>query len=688
MNKHLEIKQSGFKDCASACLLSIMRYYKMDASLDEISFILKTDNNGTNAYNLINGARSLGFDGYGIHYSYEEIISNKVNYPLICHVIEESMYHFIVVYEVNTKKNIIYAMDPAYGNVKIKFDKFKNIYQNTSIVLFPVNKLYSLTKKRTIFDFIYSYLKIEIKSFLKVFTLSIIVIFLSLISNLYMKIIVDNVIVNFSYRIFLCITIFFLNILLSKSIIDYIRGKYLIKVVNKISMIINSDILNHLFNLPYQFFKNKPTGEVMNRVNDIKNFREIFSEIIVSISMDLILILISMIVLLIINAKLFLIVVVSMILYFAVVTLYSKIFKSKIEQFKINEGKYNKILLESIEGYETNKNLNMINYVNKKVNIQYNTYVNSFSLYESLLNNQILIKNIIDNISYIIIIFIGVIYIKNNIITLGSFILFTNIVIYFTEPIKSILDLEPNFSYVNETYQRINNLLLMKAKYLNNTTEMIGGDISISNLKFSYNNIDDLFDNVNINIKYRSRYLIYGHSGSGKSTIMKILLKYIEDYKGEIKINNVNIKDIDASLIMSSFTYVSQNNYINNDTLINNIVFDRNVSNDEYENVIRITNIDKFRNSSPLRNNFMIEENGFNISGGERQKIILSKALLKSSNFIILDEALSEVGEIEEKEILEKIFNYYKDKTIIYITHKKEIIKLFDQKYYLERKAL
>ena len=194
-----------------------------------------------------------------------------------------------------------------------------------------------------------------------------------------------------------------------------------------------------------------------------------------------------------------------------------------------------------------------------------------------------------------------------------------------------------------------------------------------------------MFNNVSFKIKYGSKFLIYGDSGSGKSTIIKILLKYLDDYNGEILIDNKNIKDISSSIISNSITYVSQNNYILNDTLKNNIIYDRRIKDEEYENAIHICNLDTLRNNNKLRNNMIIEEDGFNISGGERQKIILARSILKDSEFIILDEALSEVGVDEEKEIIKKLFNYFKDKTIIYISHKEEIISMFKDKYKLER---
>lgn len=290
----------------------------------------------------------------------------------------------------------------------------------------------------------------------------------------------------------------------------------------------------------------------------------------------------------------------------------------------------------------------------------------------------------VSNLTYITSLFISTILIHKNIITLGNFLLFNSLIYYFTEPLKSILELEPNINYLKNIYRRINDLLLVSTEESIKTDKIISGNIIFKNLSYMIND-KELFNNVSFKIKYGSKFLIHGNSGNGKSTIIKILLKYLNDYKGNIYINNKNIKDIDSNIISNSMTYVSQNNFILNDTLKNNIIYGRKVNDEEYERVIHICNLDTLRNSNKLRNNMIIEEDGFNISGGERQKIILARSILKDSEFIILDEALSEVGIEEEKEIIKKLFKYFKEKTIIYISHKQEIIDLFNEKYKLER---
>lgn len=682
LNKKLIVKQNGFKDCGASCLLSIMKYYGCEASHEEVTFTLKTGVDGTNAYNIINGSRLYGFDGYGIHYTYEEIINSEVSFPIICHVIKNNMYHFIVVYKVN--KNSLTIMDPGSNITKITFDEFKNIYQETSLVIYPVKKVNNLVNKNKLLDVIIDYLKLEKKNLIMIISTSTTLIILSILINYFTLIIIDYILPNYNYSLLIKITISFLITSIIKNIINYIRGKLIIEVNSKLTINLNNNIIKKLFNLPYQFFKNKSTPEVISRINDLKEFKDSFSEIIINISTNILLVFISFILLLKINIKLFIIYIIEITIYILITLIYKNKNNKHIDEILINESNYNKTLNDSIYSYEINKNLNLNNNTLKNIEISYIKNDYSHKIYDYSINFQVLLKELISNLTYIISLFMSTICIHKNIMTLGNFLLFNSLIYYFTEPLKSILELEPNINYLKNIYRRINDLLLVSTEETIKTDKIIRGNIVIKNLSYLINE-KELFNNVSFKIKYGSKFLIYGNSGNGKSTIIKILLKYLNDYKGNIFIDNKNIKDIDSNIISNSMTYVSQNNFILNDTLKNNIIYGRRISDEEYERVIHICNLDTLRNSNKLRNNMIIEEDGFNISGGERQKIILARSILKDSEFIILDEALSEIGIEEEKEIIKKIFNYFKEKTIIYISHKQEIIEMFNEKYKLER---
>ncbi len=684
MKKNIEVYQNSFKDCASSCLLSIIRYYGGDYSYEELTLLLKTNNNGTNAYNLINGAKLLGFDGYAKKCTLDEIINSKIKLPLIAHTRNNNYYHFIVIYEINEKTKELTIMDPVVGINTIPFEKFNKLFLNTIIVLYPIKPLPKLDKKDGVTKVILSYLKHDKGLIITLMFLSIFMVLLSIVSNYFIKIIVNSVINNYTYRLLVYVSFVFINILFLKTLLDFIRNKLLIHISNKINIKINKETINHLFNLPYLFFKNKSTGEVLSRINDLKKFNDIVENIVANILLNIILIVVSMIVLLSINASIFIICFVSMILYFIVVIIYKEVFKKEIFNYQISNSDYNKTLIESIEGYESFKNINLLGEIKNKINNKLIINVKNDTKHKTSLINQRFIKNIIMDINYAITIFLSVIYINKNIINLGDFLVYNSLMVYFIEPLKNILDLEPSINYIKGVYNRINDILIVRNK-VSRTDLKIKGDIVINNLIYSYDSVNNALYLSSLNIKCGSKILIYGASGSGKSTLFKILLKYLKEYSGEIYVNSTNLKQIDDAIISNSVTFVSQNGYLINDTFKNNIIMNRDISNEEYNNVIDICNLNNILKSKNLLDDFLIEDNGFNISGGERQKILLARSLLKKSNFIILDEALSEVGFIEEKEIINKINTYYKDKTIIYSSHKKELLNLFSNKYCLER---
>lgn len=684
MNKKLIVKQNSFKDCGPSCLLSIMKYYNVNISHEELTLKLKMDKEGTNAYNIINVSKLYGFDGYGIHYSVDDILNNKDKLPIICHVIKKGYYHFIVIYNINDK--YLTVMDPSTNNTKLDIETFKTIYLNTAIIIYPVKKVNIINNNKRLIDIIKIYLKKENKIIISTYHYSLIITLLTVFQNSYTLILIDYLIPNYNLKLLFLIAFIFLSFGIYKSILNYYKNKLIIYLNKQVSIYLNDKVLHKFFNLPYLFFKNKSTSEVINRINDLELFKEIFINIIVNLSTNIMLIILSIIILLVLNIKLFIINIISIFIYFIIVICFKNKFDIKTEELLESKSIYNKILNENIYSYESNKNINQIDNQLFKIKNKYKEYLLSESNYNILLNKQLTIKDILFIFTNILSLSISVVYIMNNTLTIGELFLYASIVYYFMEPIKEILDLGPNINYLKNIYNRINDLLLVNDDKDVKNKYKIKGNIEFNNISYSYNNIDYIIENISFKIPYKSKYLIYGMSGYGKSTIIKILLKYLSDYKGNIKIGGRDLNNISKESIYNSFTYVSQNNYITNDTIKNNIIYDRNISDDEYKRVIDICNLNTLIDSKYLKDNFMIEDNGFNISGGEKQKIILARSLLKKSDYIILDEALSEVDINEEKQILNKIFDYYKDETLIYISHKKEIISMFNKKYKIERK--
>lgn len=272
----------------------------------------------------------------------------------------------------------------------------------------------------------------------------------------------------------------------------------------------------------------------------------------------------------------------------------------------------------------------------------------------------------------------------NETFTIGKVILVYMLYSNYISAIKVFIDKLPDINYAYKNIEKVNGLLKKKDSAVSFKT--INGNIKVENLSFK--RIDYLFNNINYEIKEGSKVMLVGSSGCGKSTFLKILLKYFSSYTGNIFINDVNLKDIDEAVINNSFTYIGQNEKIFNDTIKNNILLDRRVSDKLYEEVINITRVNEIINSKGLKDGSIIEEDGFNLSGGERQRIILARSLIKNSNYLLIDEALSEVDDTLEKSIILDLIDKFKDKTIIYVSHKESIQKLFKNKIFLERSNL
>ena len=213
---------------------------------------------------------------------------------------------------------------------------------------------------------------------------------------------------------------------------------------------------------------------------------------------------------------------------------------------------------------------------------------------------------------------------------------------------------------------------------------IMDGTITIKNLNYQIGT-KKLFNELTLTINYGEKILLSGESGCGKSTLVKMIMRYIDVTYNTIKISDIDINHYHLQNIRSNITYVTSNEYLFNDTLRNNICLYKEYSEEE---IIKICNICLVSDIYKNKENFLdiiIEENGFDLSSGERQRIILARSLMKKTSIYIFDEALSQIDINKEKKILESIFEYLKEKTIIIISHRFNNKKLFDRILKLEK---
>ena len=361
--------------------------------------------------------------------------------------------------------------------------------------------------------------------------------------------------------------------------------------------------------------------------------------------------------------------------------------KKYIKKISSNQDTINSYLIQGISNVDTIKGSHLEKRMIDKFNIKYKIFQNSIYNYNFLIEIYSFIKNNLYDFIYILIYGIGSIFAIKGKLSLSSLIIYQTFFSYFIHCFYNLTSLIEEYSSFKIALERVEEIFMItKDNFKNNYFYIpynLKGNIEIKNLNYKIGS-KIIFNNLNLTIKDGEKILISGESGSGKSTLLKMLLRYIEVEFNCIKIAGIDINHYHLENIRSNITYVTNNEYLFNDTLKNNILLNKEFKEEEFLSICKICLIDEIIKNNILSYEMIIEENGFNFSNGERQRIILARSMLRNSNIYIFDEALSGIDIAKEKKILDKMFKYLKDKTVIVISHRFNNKNLFDKVYKLE----
>lgn len=673
------IRQRDESDCGVCALASIIKHYNGYVPLEKIRLDAKTNTEGTSALNLVLAAQKYGFESIGVKLNN---IYDITKLPAIAHLsFKNGLQHYVVVEKI--AKDKITLMDPAKGKVIESLAKFNEAWSKVVLLFYPKTNITILKNEVTIFKIYKSIIskeKIIIKTLLiSSFLLSIFTILLSY----YNKILSSFISNGYTKEYIKIIVIIFGIITLLKISLLYFR-KYLENHLNKnIDCYIISDFINHLYHLPLNIISSRKPGEIISRINELSTIKEFIIELFLLVTLDIFIALITIPLLYKISNKLLLILFIEITLYLITSIISSKIIYKKAYQNITYNSEFSSNLLEDISTFNSIKNLSLVNQHLNIIEKSLSNYLYDTFKLNNFLNKDFIIKYSIDEISVFLIITLGFYYLAKGTINLIDLVTFTSIMNLFINPFKNIINILIKYNYIKATISKINDFLSIDKEKDGELQEIYGYEIIINNLSYSYNKYQKIFKNLNIKIKEGSFNLIKGPSGSGKSTICNILTKNITDYEGSISLGTINLKDLSIKTINKNITYVNQNEKIFKGTIKENIVLDNKISEVEFEYLCFLCKLDKIVLNKPLRYNTFISNDEKNISGGEKQRIILARALLKDTNILILDESLSEVDTKTEVSILKNIRLVYPNKTIIYISHKK-YPKIFSNVYDLK----
>lgn len=679
MKKKLIVKQRDIFDCGICSMLSIIRYYNGNVSLEKLRELTHTSQDGTTAFNIVYAFQKIGFESFAL--KVDDLNSETLKYPFIAHVlVNNTYYHFLTVY--NIKNDKVLLMDPSKGFITLHIKEFLDIFTGNIIISFPKNKDIIQESDIKIGNIIGNLIKKEKGIIVKLIVLSILFSIITIILSYFFKIFSNNL---DNYLNWFVMTIIFLIFTIMKVITLYTRNYYQNYLNLRIDNEMFNKFLNHLFYLPLKNVKSRTTGEIITRVKEIEAIKEAFSNVFLLLFFELFLALISLIILFLINSKLFLILMVFLTIYLVFGIFINNSLYKKIMNNLNYETEFNSQVSQYIEMFNSIKNLNLTATFLKKLENSVSMYIYDLFKFNNFFNNLDTFKNYLLEITFFLVNVYGFKLIYNNELNLIDLFTFNLVINYAIYPIKNIIEVLPKFNYIKACFTKLAEFLNIKKETLLSWEESysLKGNITFKNVSYSYNDYKYILKNISFKIKETDKVFLKGKSGCGKSTICNLLYKNINDYEGLISIDEKNIKDYSLKIIRDNISYISQDEILFNGTIQDNILVERNISSKVYDEICDICCLEDVISDKEARYQSLIDPDSKNFSGGEKQRMVLARGLLKNSSIIIIDEALSEVDYKLEEKIIQKLLKYFSDKTIIYISHKRQE-KLFDYTIDLE----
>lgn len=657
--KKTVVYQEEISDCGVSCLLSIIRYYNGDANLETLRMDSNTTNKGVTAYDLIECAKKYGFNASG----YKDYDISKYKLPCILHIkINQSLSHFVVLYEI--RKTTFVIMDPAKGLIKVNKDLYKDKLTGNIIVLEPRQSSLPKKKNKNILKKeIIAKLKKYHHNFIKIILLEILFIILSILSSFYIKI--------YNYKEYittLSIAFAFISIFIEG--ISYLVFKNTINLENHINSNLSDYFFNHILKLPLKYLHLKDPGEIVKRANEVEAINEVVINSLLSIIINVLIVLSILPFLIIMENKVLSIIFIQVLVIVILSSLTIKKLRMKSKDTIEASTEYNNILIDGIYGLTSLKHAKGEEYFKKKTQNNLKDKLIKEKNYSLYLKKYETIKSSILACARVLINIYLVSKIYNNTFSFEELIIIDAFIEIIINSSSNIISSIMELVFVKNLFIKANDFYNIEYKEISNKQKFINGDIEFKKINYTYHSNYPIIKNFTTTIKRGEKVIIKGESGKGKSTLCKILYREIEDYKGNIFISGKNIKEIDTSEYTQNIIYSSQTERIINGSIKENILLGKEISEEKLCKILELCKINRITNKRTFGINTILFSGGEELSGGERQLIFLARAIANNFNILILDETLSEVNDEVEDEILKDIFNYYKNETIIYVTHK------------------
>ncbi|MCK9404591.1 MAG: peptidase domain-containing ABC transporter [Chitinophagaceae bacterium] len=690
-------------DCGPTCLRMVAKYYGRSISLEYLRNKSQYGKAGVSMIGLSDAAEAIGLKSVGAKLSFEQLI-NDAPHPAIIHW---DHYHFVVLTPGSTKNKIIIA-DPAKGLIKLNREEFLKHWisttehetgKGTTLLLesTPTFKEMDFTdeeqnvKTKIGWSYLFGYVK-EHKSYFFQIVLGLLLgSVLQLIFPYLTQSIVDTGINSRDINFIQIVLAAQLMLLFSQTVVEFIRSRILLHISTRINISLLSGFWEKLLKLPMQFFDSKHPGDIIQRIGDHHRIENFLTGTALNTIFSIVNLILFSFVLLSYSTSIFIIFIAGSLLYLFWIRFFLT-YRRKLDYQRFTiASKENNATMQLVYGMQEIKLNNAENtYRWAWEGLQAGLFKLNFKSL-SLTQYQQVGAFFINQGKNIFITFIVANLVIEGKLTMGMMLAIQYIIGQLNSPIEQLIGFTQQAQDARISLERLNDIHVLDDeepanKQLNHHLPQ-EQSISIKNLSFTYPGAgnEPVLKNINLIIPQGKVTAIVGMSGSGKSTLIKLLLRFYESYKGDIHLGSANLKIISPKFWRSVCGSVMQDSFIFNDNIRKNItVTDDKVDNERLVNACKTANILSFIESLPLGFYTKLGAEGNGISGGQKQRLAIARAVYKNPQFIFFDEATNSLDANNEKVILENLQQFFNGKTAIVVAHRLSTVKNADKIVVLE----
>lgn len=685
--------QHDANDCGPTCLRMIAAHYGKRYSLEYICEQACFIRTGISLLGISEAAERLGFRAIGAKIDFTKL--TKV--PMPC-IVYWNQRHFVVVYQIDPKKGTVSIADPAQGLLKLSQEEFCDCWMNTDrengkgavLLLEPTSSFYQKEAPQerkgnflSLLQYLRQYKNLIFQLILGLSFGSLLQLILPFLTQATVDIGIKNQNLHFVYVILLAQ----LMLTISGSALGFVRGWILLHIGTRVNIALISDFLTKLMKLPIGYFDSKMTGDLLQRIGDHDRIQLFLTSSSLNILFSIFNVLIFGIVLCLYSLRIFLLFLAGSLIYYFWIQLFMRK-RAEIDHRTFSQqAAHQSNIVQLITGMQE---IRLNNCERRKLwewqNIQaklFNLRIKSLVIGQYQESGAILINQI----KNILITFIVAESVIKGDMTLGMMLSVQYIIGQMNGPIDQLITFFKQTQDAKLSFERLSEI---RSKEDEETTDMqklqeipTGEDIQFKEVCFAYNRTSagqNVLEHINFTIPAHKQTAIVGMSGSGKTTLIKLLLGYYPVKEGHIYLGEKELEAYSWKAWRRICGVVTQDGFIFSDTIARNIAPGvETIDKEKLEIAVTLANIKEFIESRPLSYNTKIGSEGDGLSQGQKQRILIARAIYKDPEFVFFDEATNALDANNEKKIMNNLNTFFEGRTVLIIAHRLSTVRYADQ---------